>query len=233
MKRSMRSIAAAVSALLLMMSVPANVAAQDNSPADREEKSSEDSSSSLSENYTGKTRKGGKYYYYKNGVRLKSRWITSNGKKKYYALKDGTLAVGNVTIGGIEYEFDENGVLVPEKWGIDMTVSDVTPTGCTVTITQSGGEHDGELNTGEYYLLERYMHGEWHPVEYIPGVDEVCWFDEAYELGENTYTAEINWEKLYGTLPAGKYRIDKEITNWRAPGDFDQKEYHAYFEIGE
>ena len=233
MKRSMRSIAAAVSALLLMMSVPANVAAQDNSPADREEKSSEDSSASLSKNYTGKTRKGGKYYYYKNGVRLKSRWITSNGKKKYYALKDGTLAVGNVTIGGIEYEFDEKGVLVPEKWGIDMTVSDVTPTGCTVTITQSGGEHDGELNTGEYYLLERYMHGEWHPVEYIPGVDEVCWFDEAYGLDGNTYTAEINWEKLYGTLPAGKYRIDKEITNWRAPGDFDQKEYHAYFEIGE
>ena len=233
MQKGMRYTAAAFSALLLMMNVPAYVNAQEDSTAHQEEKSSEDSSSSLPENYTGKTCKGGKYYYYKNGVRLKSRWISSKGKKKYYALKDGTLAVGNITIGGVEYEFDDKGVFVPEKWGIDMTVSDVTPTGCTVTITQSGGDHDGELNTGEYYLLESYKHGEWHPVEYIPGVDEVCWFDEAYGLNENTYTAEINWESIYGTLPAGKYRIDKEITNWRAPGDFDQKEYHAYFDITE
>lgn len=51
-------------------------------------------------------------YYYKNGVKLKSCWIKSGGKKTYYLLKSGKMATGTVTIGGREYTFDKKGRLV-------------------------------------------------------------------------------------------------------------------------
>lgn len=65
---------------------------------------------------------GGKYsgwaktktakYYYKNGVKLKCCWIKSNGKKTYYLLKSGKMAVGTVTIGGKKYTFGNDGKLI-------------------------------------------------------------------------------------------------------------------------
>ena len=42
---------------------------------------------------------------------------------------------------------------------------------------------------------------------------------------------EVNWEWLYGELPVGKYRIGKQIMDWRAPGDYDTVLYYAEFEL--
>ena len=89
--------------------------------------------------YSGWTKKGGDRYYYKNGVMKKNCWVKSKGVRKYFLQADGKLATGKVTIQGVEYEFDENGALVPDVWGLTVTANDVTPTGCTVVFTQSGG----------------------------------------------------------------------------------------------
>ena len=42
---------------------------------------------------------------------------------------------------------------------------------------------------------------------------------------------EVNWEWLYGIIPAGKYRIGKELMDFRAPGDFDKAIYFVEFSI--
>ena len=63
--------------------------------------------------YSGWTKNSkGDRYYYKNGIKLKSCWLKVNGKKTYYLLKSGKMAVGAVTIGGKTYTFGNNGKIV-------------------------------------------------------------------------------------------------------------------------
>ena len=182
--------------------------------------------------YTGWTKKGDDYYYYKNGERIKNSWLTSNGVRKYFMQADGTRATGIVTIQGVEYEFDENGVIVPDEWGLTLTAKDVTPTGCTVVFTQSGGNPTGALHTGSDYVLEQYKNGQWTKVEMLPQEFDVVWTTEAWGI-ENDDSLEFShkWEWLYGELPAGKYRIGKLVYDFRKTADYDTKMYYAYFEI--
>ena len=48
---------------------------------------------------------------------------------------------------------------------------------------------------------------------------------------DNVTEWEIDWEWLYGTLPTGKYRLGKEIMDFRGPGDYDTQIIYAEFEI--
>ena len=101
-----------------------------------------------------------------------------------------------------------------------------------IVCTQADYEVTGELFTGSSFSLSRLVDGEWEAVEYLPQEHEIAWTSEAWiiPLGE-TVEWETNWEWLYGELPAGKYRIGKQITDWRAPGDYDTVVYHVPFEI--
>ena len=180
--------------------------------------------------YSGWTKKGGDRYYYKNGVMKKNCWITSKGVRKYYLQADGKAATGKVTIQGVEYEFDENGALVPETWGLTFTANDVTPTSCTVVLTQSGGNPTGDLEMSVYYEFEQYKNGEWTAVKMLR--NDISWVDAAIIINKNdSREFKVVWQSLYGELPAGKYRIGKEVDDYRAPGDYDTKMYYAYFEI--
>lgn len=181
--------------------------------------------------YSGWTKKGGDRYYYKNGMMKKNCWITSKGVRKYFLQADGKRAMGKVTIQGVEYEFDENGALVPDAWGLTLTVKDVTPTGCTVVFVQSGGNPTGELETeSAYFELEQYKNGEWTAVKMIR--NDIGWAGEGCPIDKNSSREiKVGWSDLYGELPSGKYRIGKFVDDWRAPGDCDAKMYHAYFEI--
>lgn len=182
--------------------------------------------------YSGWTKKGNDYYYYKNGEKKKYCWLTSGGKRIYFLKADGARATGKVTIQGVEYEFDEKGVILPDKWGLELTAKNVTPAGCTIVFTQSGGNHTGELGTGSPYVLEKYKSGKWTAVEMLPQEYDVAWTAEGWII-KNNDSVEFteNWKWLYGELPAGKYRIGKSISDWRKPGDYDEKMYYAYFEI--
>lgn len=182
--------------------------------------------------YSGWTKKGNAHYYYKDGVMKKNSWLSSKGKRKYFLQADGKRATGKVTVQGVEYEFDEKGVIVPDAWGLSLTAKDVTPTGCTVVFTQSGGNPTGELGTGRPYVLEQYKNGKWTELEMLPEADGAVWTDEGWEIKNNGSVEHIHeWDWLYGELPAGKYRIGKDISDWREPGDYDKKMYYAYFEI--
>lgn len=114
-----------------------------------------------------------------------------------------------------------------DDWGITLSVTDVTPTGLTVVFKQSGGNPTGELMTGSYYRLENKDKELAYIVE-----GDVAWTAEAYMIQKDGETEmQANWEWLYGTLEPGTYRIFKGVTDFRGPGDFDEKEYYAEFTV--
>lgn len=122
-----------------------------------------------------------------------------------------------------------------QKWGITLTATDITPTSLTLKCTQSGGRPTGDLQTGSWYVLETWTQKYgWKQVDYLSYENEIMWTQEAWTISMNdTCEWKVNWEWLYGQLPDGKYRIGKEIMDFRGPGDFDKTIYYAEFEIAE
>ena len=117
-------------------------------------------------------------------------------------------------------------------WGITLTAKNVTSKGMTLVCSQSGGEITGELECGSDYSLLVNTNGVWNAVPYL--VDEVAWTAEAYYLPlDGSIEFEPKWERLYGELPAGTYRIVKGFMDFRGPGDYDSATFHTEFEITE
>ena len=108
--------------------------------------------------------------------------------------------------------------------GITMTVEDLTPTGCTLKVTQSGGSPTGSVECGCDYFVEQLVEEKWTALE-TP--ENLCWTAEGYFLSKRTETFELNWEYIYGALPSGTYRIGKVILDWRAPGDYDSQDHYT------
>ena len=121
----------------------------------------------------------------------------------------------------------------PDEWGITLTAEDVTNTGMTLVCTQSGGKFNGELDTGSYYALDRFVKGEWLPVGILPGL-EVAWTMEGGIIEPNAQTKwKVDWEWLYGHLKPGTYRMSKGIMDFWGTGQYTEKTYYAEFSIEE
>ena len=117
--------------------------------------------------------------------------------------------------------------------GVELLVKEVTSAGLTLVIKQNGGAPIGELHTGSFYLLEQFVNGEWVLVPYAVATEsEIAWTEEAWIIPMNGLVSrEVNWEGLYGKLTKGKYRIGKEITDFRQPGDYEKEMHYAEFEV--
>ncbi len=115
------------------------------------------------------------------------------------------------------------------SWSIAAEASNVTPTGLTLTLRQSGGEATGTLQTGDSFSLQRLEGSAWMP---IPAQNEPIFNSLAYLIPANgEITQNIEWAWLYGTLPPGQYKITKDIMDYRAPGDYDSMTVSADFQI--
>ena len=120
----------------------------------------------------------------------------------------------------------------PNQWGITLKADNVTAKGLTIICHHSGGKDVAELNTGSYYILQKSEEAGWVDVEYLPQEYELAWTSEAWIIQkEGTTRWNINWEWIYGELPAGEYRIGKEIMNFRGTGDYDTELVYAEFVI--
>ena len=123
---------------------------------------------------------------------------------------------------------------IQEQWGITLEAQNVTPSGLTIACHQLGGTDIFELSTGSFYTIQKLEDNGFVNVEYLPHKYDIGWTSEAYIINkDSTTTWDINWEWLYGKLPAGQYRIGKEIMNFRDTGDYDQEIIYAHFEIKE
>ena len=114
--------------------------------------------------------------------------------------------------------------------GLTMHAADVTPAGCTLVFTQSGGNVTGSLETGAAYWLYRWDEGgSWKEVT----VEEpLFWPDLAYGINLNgTTKLKTNWERPFGALEDGRYRIGKEVMDFRGGGDFDTYMVYAEFDL--
>lgn len=121
-------------------------------------------------------------------------------------------------------------VLHDPDWGLIITGENVTPSGMTLVVTQSGLKPDGELITGQPYFLDRYEDGEWVPME--PLLEAWGWTMEGWMIPVNdTVRWDVNWEWLYGTLDPGQYRFGKNISCVSEPGVYEEAVYYVEFEI--
>lgn len=119
-----------------------------------------------------------------------------------------------------------------DPMGITLRAESVTPTGMILVCMQVGDGPTGELQTGSWFALQQKdEQGEWVDVPVL--LEDVAFTDEAYMIYTNGATEwEVNWEYLYGELPAGEYRIAKKINDFRGTGDYDTYTYYAEFTIG-
>ena len=117
-----------------------------------------------------------------------------------------------------------------EDWGITLTVTDVSSSGLTLTITQSGGIAEGRLETGAEYQLERTVDGKiWTAVT---PMEEPVWDMMARIIhSDDSVEFELDWSWLYGQLEAGQYRICKTITLFGESGPGRSQFYSAEFTV--
>lgn len=159
--------------------------------------------------------------------------ITYNGKEyKKSELSNNTLQWLELSELERAYSsyFPPEFMIFDETWGVTLTAEDITSTGITIKCTQSGGNPTGELQTGSWYILETWTkENGWQEAPYFA---EVAWTEEAWMIPMNeTCEWKVDWERLYGAIPSGKYRIGKIIMDFRGSGDFDTAVYYAEFEI--
>ncbi len=139
-----------------------------------------------------------------------------------------------------EKSIDEIRITIPVKygtvydWGITLLAKDVTESGMTLVVKQSGGNLVGELNTGSAYSLQVWNGKYWDNVSYSTNVENVGWDDVAYIIPKNGEREfPINWEWLYGRLPTGRYMISKEFMDFKVGTGHDEHIFYLEFEIPE
>ena len=116
-----------------------------------------------------------------------------------------------------------------KDWGITLSVREVSPTGLTLTCTQSGGIAEGSLETGSAYTIEKYENDHW--VEVKPQ-GEAIWDMMAHLIASDTTTEwTIDWSWLYGELSPGTYRISKTVVDFKESGASESQIYFVDFEI--
>lgn len=117
-----------------------------------------------------------------------------------------------------------------DPWGLYLSAYECTTTSMTLHFAQKDGDATGTLQTGERFWIERQENGQWVSVN-AQADRQAVWQELAYATEDLSLL--INWEYLYGQLPAGTYRIGKEVLDYRAPGDYDTQNYYAVFVISE
>lgn len=117
-----------------------------------------------------------------------------------------------------------------DEWGLALAAEDVSPTGLTLRFVQRDGAPTGELETGSPFWLEKEQDGTWVEVE--PLIEDMAWDMMAHLISMDGETEmAVDWTALYGQLPPGSYRLGKTVMDFRGTGDYDQRDYYAYFTV--
>ena len=102
------------------------------------------------------------------------------------------------------YHGDDGYPIDREDWGLTFTVKDVTSTGMTLVIEQSGGQQVGELEISGFSLFSM---DDNHAVSVADQEKKQNDYDAIKSVITQNGTTEIqlDWTEVYGELPAGEY----------------------------
>lgn len=91
-------------------------------------------------------------------------------------------------------------------------------------------ETDLEIMFDESYEIQEYKDGYWHNVPYI--IDNWAFIDIAYSLKKGVpQEIAVDWHAFHGYLEPGRYRIIKDVDDFRGTGDYITYHIGAEFEI--
>ena len=109
-----------------------------------------------------------------------------------------------------------------ENITMEIKEGSLTNMGATVIITNLSGDENVNLTNREF-KIDYKKNDKWYRLETkFKNEVTVMTTDNVMENGDNTYTQEINWERYYGKLDKGHYRIVKEVkTNLYIAVEFD------------
>lgn len=142
------------------------------------------------------------------------------------------LALAVLCAGCAARDAETPGAEAGNEWGVVMTVENITDSGARVVMEQEGVEIPWELTTGSFYALQTRSGGEWVDTPMVRS--DVAWTMEAYLIAPGqAYRQDVSWEWLYGVLSPGHYRIGKNVSIFRAPGDTETAMVWAEFTIGD
>lgn len=103
-----------------------------------------------------------------------------------------------------------------EDWGINFTVTNVTPTGLTIMTTQSGGQQIGQLKLRSYFIGKQ----DGTSLDKLDGTREHQYTDIAISMNGTTEII-IDWTDVFGPLPAGSYQLHLSLED-----DYDKSAVH-------
>lgn len=114
--------------------------------------------------------------------------------------------------------------------GVTMTVKEGTASAASLTVVFENNS-DNELIYGDYFWLEKKINGSWYQVPVV--------IDGNYEFNDIGYNLApgddgewaVNWDWLFGNLHPGKYRIVKNILDFKDSGEYDTHYLAAEFTI--
>ena len=109
-----------------------------------------------------------------------------------------------------------------ENIAMKIKEGSLTNTGATVIITDLSGNENLDL-INKKFKIDYKKNNKWYRLESkIKNEVIVSTSDNDVDNGNNTYTQEINWERYYGKLDKGHYRIVKEVkTDLYIAAEFD------------
>ena len=111
--------------------------------------------------------------------------------------------------------------------GVTMQLEKYTSSGGDVEIRN---ETDKEITFGDWYEIQAEVNGKWFPLPYI--IENAAFHQVAYNAPKDeTVIHEVEWDVLYGELPKGRYRIIKDMLDFRGTGDYTKYYLVAEFEI--
>ena len=120
--------------------------------------------------------------------------------------------------------------LTLENWGITITAQDPTPLGVTLAI-DIPDNLDGKITIPSNQTLLQLENGQWVNVPPIVKESDVVWdfIEIIYPDYKATYQ-RVEWERYYGRLEPGEYRISKTL--WlHKDGLGYQKDFYVEFQI--
>ncbi len=116
-----------------------------------------------------------------------------------------------------------------DKCTMEIVENTITPAGLTLRFASTS---ENETIYGDYYRVDKYDNDEWKALQYLEQEGEVGWNSIAYIVPQGgSSEAEIDWAWLYGELAPGKYRVVKDVMDFRGTGDYDTYYLAAVFTI--